>query len=113
MTALPQHLQALQLAQQRRMGASEIRNQLRAMGRKRGAEAAWTLAGVITNPDENVGSAKVATMLKAIPGMGDTAARKCLTAAGVPNGEKRVRDLTDRQRNSIAGQLAFWAETRR
>jgi hypothetical protein len=113
MTAMPQHMQALASGDARRLAAAARRKEIRSYGFSRRSEAARRLAEAIADPDEALNTNRVSWLLKAVPGIGDSAARKCLVAAGVQGGDKRVRDLTVRQRNLIAAQLFLWAETRR
>jgi ATP-dependent protease Clp ATPase subunit len=55
--------------------------------------------------DPLLGAARVRHLLVGIAGIGDHKARKILTAAQVYNHDKRLRDLTLRQRKLLVGVL--------
>jgi len=108
MTTIPQHLQALASANQTRMGTAELRRQIRDAGPAKGA---MLLARAIDrdHDDHILGSGRIGHMMRAVPRLGPTKVTKCLLAAGVYNQDKRLRELTARQRDAVVIQLEMWA----
>lgn len=109
MTATPQHLLALQTAQTRRLGVAGFRRHVRNLGAREGALA---VAYVIEtqNQDPVMGSVRIGHLLRAIKWLGTQKSERCLIAAGVHNGDKRLRDLTERQIGAVVIQLELWAD---
>lgn len=109
MTATPQHLQALQNANTNRLGVAGFRRHVRALGARHGAlEMARAIE--TRNDDPVIGSARIGHLLRAIPWLGPQKCDTCLKAAGVHNGDKRLRDLTERQIGAVVIQLEMWAD---
>lgn len=112
MTAMPQHMEALAHANDVRLGIAEFRREVSAHGRTGNADAARKVARAILANGETLGRARVGHLISAIPGIGASQVRKCAVAAGVTSVDRRVQDLTERQRKAVAYQLGFWADTR-
>ena len=108
MTAIPQHMKALASANEKRLGTAELRRQIRALGP---AEGALTLARAIEHDhdDRIIGSGRIGHLMRAVPRLGHAKVTKCLLAAGVHNHERRLRELTPRQRGAVVIQLEMWA----
>lgn len=62
------------------------------------------LSGDVTGP---VGQIKVGRLLLCPRGLGETKAQKLLRAAGIYNGDRRLRQLTPRQRSELTMFLRF------
>lgn len=110
MTAIPQHRQALQNANAKRVGVASLKQRVRAMSTCAGAEY---LADVIEHDyaDPIIGTARMRQLLVSVRMVGDEKACRCLKAAGVMFYDRRLRDLTARQRNAVALQLRLFATT--
>lgn len=108
MTALPQHMQALADANVKRKAVAGFKNRVRALPAR---DAAELVADAIEcdYQDPFIGCIRTRALLLAIHRMGDMKASKCLTLAGVAHHDKRLRDLTPRQRKAVALQLRIWA----
>lgn len=65
------------------------------------------IEAVETRYEERLGAARVRHLLTAVGGIGDQKARKLLTVSDIYNHDKRLRDLTARQR----ALLVSWLET--
>jgi hypothetical protein len=90
----PQHMVALELANDARSGAARVRREVKA-GR-------MTLQQAVADPDS--GPLQALTLVMELPRWGRESGRRALRAAGVPD-TKRVRDFTDRQRAAIVTQV--------
>jgi hypothetical protein len=117
MTALSQdkqaqRMQALENANVKRTGVKDFRHEIRAAGARAGARR---LAAVIRDEHDDfvLGSGRIAHLLLAVPGLGESSVTRCLIKAGVVRGDRHLRDLTARQRSSIALQLELWSVGRR
>ena len=111
MTALPQHMQALERAQEKRLGVAQFRRDVNALPF---AEGARKVADAIQNDHDGylTGSARVGHLLRSVRFLGPDKVRTLLGAAGVRNEDKKVRDLTVRQCDEIALRLRLSAEER-
>jgi hypothetical protein len=112
MSAVPQHMQALEQAQHTRRVIQQFRREVM---NATGANGALKVADLIDTGHEDplLGAARVGWLLSAIRGLGPQKARKCLTAARVISSETAIRDLDGTQRIAIVFQLEHWAESRR
>ena len=112
MTVLPQHMQALQTANVKRTKMAALKREIAALSSREGAAL---VADIVENDaDDDVrGGVRIRPLLVSVTGIGDEMAGVCLRKAGVSYYEKRLRDLTDRQRAAVALQLRLWASTRR
>jgi hypothetical protein len=99
-TALPQHMEALQRANDVRKHNSDLKADLAALSRGNGAVMLANL--LCEEPDSLFGAMPVQSALRAIRGIGREKAGTILIAAGVKGVTRRVRDLTVRQREFIA-----------
>lgn len=106
--ALPQHLQALASAERKRVGVAVFRREIRAAGPAMGAAM---LARAIEHDHDDyiIGSGRVGHLMRAVPRLGHTKVTKCLLAAGVYNQDRKLRELTPRQRGAVVIQLEMWA----
>lgn len=110
MTPMPQHLQAINKANETRRGIADFRRAVRAAG---SAEGARMVARAIEfDHDTVLGGARVGVLMRAIRSIGTDKVYRGLIAAGVPSGDKKLRDMTERQREAVAIQLMLWAESR-
>jgi hypothetical protein len=108
MTAIPQHMQALEHANEIRCANAEFRREVMVLSSRAAAErVAYTVEHEYDA--EACGALRIDRMLRFIPHLGAQKAAKCLIAAGVVNQSKRLRELTPRQRTAIAAQLRLWA----
>lgn len=62
------------------------------------------LSGDVTGP---VGQIRIGRLLLCPRGLGEGKAQKLLRAAGIYNGDRRLRQLTPRQRNELVLHLRF------
>lgn len=108
MAALPQHMQALANANEIRLGVAAAKQRVKALPPRAGAEL---VADIVENDyaDPVIGTVRMYPLLVSVKKIGDEKARTCLKAAGVMYYEKRLRDLTKRQRDAVALQLRLWA----
>jgi hypothetical protein len=109
MTTIPQKMQALSLANERRIGAAEFKRETSVLG-TRGAARRVALVLEAQEDDPVMGSAKIRHLLTCVPNLGQKKAGKLLAAVHAQNGDKRLRDLTYRQRVGLALMLRTWAE---
>lgn len=108
MTAMPQHMQALQYANQIRCANAAWVRTVAAMSPRAGAE--FVADAIECDYDhESLGTLAVNRALLAVHRLGQHKAERCLRAAGVANEAKKLRDLTKRQRVAVAAQLRLWA----
>lgn len=110
MTALPQHMQALARAEQIKAAKGQFSRAVRALPSGAGARK---VAHAIEHEHDDpiIGRLRIRSMLSRIKYMGDQKVAKCLVAAGVVNGDRRLNELTERQRGALVIQLELWAET--
>jgi hypothetical protein len=108
MTATTQSMQALAYANEVRTANANFRRTVAAMTARGGAEY---VADAIECDygHETIGALPVDRMLLSVHKLGSVKAAKCLTAAGVVNHGRRLRELTPRQRKAVAMQLRLWA----
>lgn len=110
--AKPQHMRALDLANEVRIERAERKRQIAAMPRPEGMAAA---AAIFDDPDEVTGSLKLLELLSSIDHFGLMKTREIAQHAGVVSVDRRVRDLTPRQRTLIAAVLSrpaiLWPST--
>lgn len=110
MTAL-QSLEALKVANEMRSGMAEFRRSIAELPQHEGVVA--VAEAIETRHDEPLlGAIRIKTLLTSIDLIGDAKARKMLMLAGVLNHDKRLRDLTERQRHVLVGALE-WCGWRR
>lgn len=108
MTATQQCMDALARANEVRIRRAQLKNRIRDLPSGAGARL---VAAVITErycePAE--GGISVLRLLMCIRRFGEGKASMCLIAAGIRNFERSLFDLSDAERDAIAGQLVFWA----
>lgn len=92
----PQHLQALQRANEVRLARADLK--------RRVADGELTVAEVILDPPREAESMMVADLLMSQRRWGRTRCRRFLAQAGLPE-TKTIGSLTDRQRRVIAEQI--------
>lgn len=104
-----QRMEALATANARRIGVAEFKRDTRRLGTR---GAALHIADIMDSedPGEMLGSPRVRHLLLCIPRLGQHKIGKVLDAAGVRAYDRKVRDLTPRQRSAIAVQLRLWVE---
>lgn len=108
MTALPQNMRALEVANEVRHGIAEFIRDTRALGSR---ESARVLVGVFEHDhqDRILGAARVRKLLKAVPWLRDERVEKLLRLVDATDVDTRLRDLTAHQRDVIAMQLDLYA----
>jgi hypothetical protein len=108
MSALPQESQprmALRLANDVRGAVAEFKRDVKVLSQREGLR--WVIDAVEHLHDEPLlGAAKVRHLLMAVDRIGEHKARKLLTASQVYDHDKRLRDLTARQRYLLAYLLS-------
>lgn len=98
-----QRTEALAFANHVRIAAARLKEDIAARSEADGRiMVADLLSGPVTGP---AGHLKINRLLLSIDRVGDQQLRMILRYAGVYNPEKRVRDLTDRQRATLAEVL--------
>lgn len=121
MTVLPQHLQALEHANQMRLAKAEVKRDLREQPPHRAMMlAADMIAGdhdPIGCPDGTIGAFRLGELLAAIPRCGPQKQRAIAHRARMVSIDRRIRDLTERERLAVAAVLrapvpgtVFWRE---
>lgn len=98
----PQPLAALAVANERRIRMAATLNQIRPLNPRAGREHA---AAIIDNPDEHERVLPLYRLLAAIRWVGDDQIGRLLQRAGIVRPNKRLGDLTDRQRRALADAL--------
>lgn len=111
MTATTQQMLALSVANEKRRGVAAFKVEVAGL---RPREAADVVAEAILKDYEDriIGTARIRPLLLSVPGLGNVKVMRCLKLAGVEYPDKRLRDLTARQRTAVALQLRIWAKTR-
>ncbi len=105
----PQHLRALELANAAKQDHAAVKREI--------ASGGLSVADALTDP--RAGSLTVLAVLVAQPGWGPSRARRALAATGGRDGawsiaeDRRVRDLTDRQRWAVVAAVKPDAAVRR
>ena len=107
MTSL-QQMEALEQANRVRMENARLRQELRALPRD---EAAARAAELLRDYPPLLGALRVDQFLESVRGVGSSKAAQILYAAGVYRVGRRIRDLSPRQRELVAGQLVRWSDT--
>jgi hypothetical protein len=114
MATTAQHMEALAHANEVRTGVAEFRREIAGLDRH---DAILAVIDLIESrhDDRLLGAAKVRQILMAVTGFGEDKARRLMIAAQVYSGEKRLRDLTARQRGLLATILTSegWKKSRR
>lgn len=109
MTALPQHMRALERAEQQKVAKGNLTRSIRSL--PPGASARKTAEVIETShTDPVIGRVRLRYLLLAIPRMGDHNIGRCMRAAGIYGQTKRLNELTPRQRGAVVIQLEMWAE---
>lgn len=103
-TTQPQHLIALARAQEKRLGVAAFKRSLHGLSQLDAVER--VINAIEEHHDDHIlGSVRVRHLLLAIPHVGDTKVAKLTKVAQVYNADKRLRDLTIRQRSLLAALL--------
>lgn len=97
MTALPQHMHALNLANGTRIARCDLKRRIRA--------GETTAADVLTTPPPEALTMSILELLQAQHRWGRTRALRLIRAAALSE-TKRIGELTERQRRSLALYLA-------
>lgn len=93
---------AMALANQIRSAMKNIKGEIKPLSHRDGCAR---VAEFLIDPEEPAAAIRVRALLRAIRLMGNTKADNLLWQAGIANGDKRVRELTDRQRVALADHL--------
>lgn len=96
-----QSMQALARANEIRLAKSAIKARIGSFGRHDAANLAADIVGT-ANPDTAAGAMSVAELVKAVPRHGEWAATRACRHAGIVSPQKKLRDLTPRQRGELA-----------
>lgn len=91
-----------QLANTVRRGKAQIKSDLAELPRMDALELA---ARMCENPEGVAGALKVRELIYAIPRHRAVALQKACRAAGIVNADRKLRELTFRQRHALAGVL--------
>lgn len=117
MSAAPQSITALARANQVRTAHAELLEQLRLRPRRgevrlpvpqRRREGASRAAAFLETGTGLSMTVRLEPFLDAIPGMGSTHANRMIAAIGVRSANKKLSELTDRQRSELAERLRTW-----
>jgi hypothetical protein len=100
----PQHLSALALANETRQAHAAVLRSVKALPRIAGARR---VADLLAEPDDATGSLRLGRLLAAIYRYQHRAVLRALDRAAMQPGclERRVRDLTERQRLALGREL--------
>ena len=100
----PQHVTALREANRVRLANAATLRSIASLPRP---DAENRAADLLRDPTPDVAALHVGRLLEAIPRVGRAKARAILTLAGVTPGRRgrRIRELTERERNVIAAAL--------
>lgn len=105
--ALTQPQVALRLANRKRSDVATFKRELESMPRE---QAAHHLAAMLDDPPASLEHAVLYRLLVSVPLIGHTKASKVLRDAGVHGSERRIRDMSLRQRTVIAERLrGMWS----
>lgn len=113
-----QHMSALERANEIRSAHAELLEQIRVRPRtspavppsRRRGEGARRAAYVLERGRGPCERLRVDRLLEAVPRLGPNGTARFLRAAGVTLADKRIGELTDRQRSQLAEALRAWAE---
>lgn len=102
-----QHLEALALAESARLAHARVARAIREGGPLVAVEA-------LTHPDETIGAMRLKRVLGAVPRYGSHRIGRLLASVGIPSGrlDRRLRELTERERRAIAAGLVAYVERR-
>lgn len=104
----PQHLRALDVANERRIARAKWKRQVRTA---RTFEAALTvIADTLDDPPAHLTSMGMLALLKTVPGMYERTALGLLREAGIVSPLRTVGELTVRQRRALAGAVRAWRD---
>jgi len=93
---MSQHLEALERANEVRLGRADLKRQIKA--------GAASVVGVLDEVPSEAGTMTVAELLRAQERLGSRRARRFLAPLGIRE-NRRVGDLTERQRRQLASAL--------
>lgn len=96
---MTQRQEALALANAQRAAQAAFRREVAAMSR---LEGMGVVAAALEDPDEAVGAMRLGVVLAAPRGCSSGTAKRLLRHAGVGSSDRRVRELTERQRKVLA-----------
>lgn len=99
MTGPEQRTAALALANQRRTAKVKIKANLAGMQRH---DAVIAAAGLVEDATAAAGALSVAELVRSLPRHGDAAIRRACRHAGIISGDRKLRELTPRQRRELA-----------
>jgi hypothetical protein len=101
-----QRADAMQHANAVRAAIGQLKRDIHAPAHRDGCLRA---AKFLLDPDDLASAIRTRPLLKAIRQMGDRKAETLMSAAGIVNADKRVRDLTPRQRRALSTGLRLRA----
>ena len=99
---MTQHMDALAHANRVRVAQAKLKVELKSLGTQ---ESRHLLADLLGEPSEELGRLRVLVALCACFGTGPNYGRRMLALAEVAREDKRVMDLTPRQRDRLARAL--------
>lgn len=110
MAASPQQLaRAREMANEIRSGVARFVHETHALPSHEGANVVANVVELDYN-DRILGAARVRYLLKAVRRLRAENTEKLLVLANARGADKRLRDLTPRQRKVIAASLRVWSE---
>jgi hypothetical protein len=96
---MSQHMDALKLANEMRLAQTAFKTYIRGMG---WIEAREALANEILDPSPAVAAMYLHKLLDGLPRGGPWQTERVLEQVGLRNTNRRLRELTERQRNVLA-----------
>lgn len=102
MNSLEQSFEALSIANRVRAEKVAIKERIGGLGRDAALEAAARIAEA---PDGPAAALSVAHLVRAVPRMGEMAVVTACRRAGIMSADRKLRDLTGRQRRALAETL--------
>lgn len=97
-----QRLEALKTANEHRMAGAKVRADLKALSMRDGM---LHVAGLLDDPSEGVGSMRVGHLLSGVRRFAQQKVTVLLRDAGVVSWDRRLRELSVRQRGVLAAEL--------
>lgn len=101
-TTTDQHMHALGIANEMRYAKADLRREIGALPYN---DALRQVADLIEGEDAVIGAFRLAEALSACPKLGAISAGRFVRRIGAVTGDRRVRDLTPRQRASLVAAL--------
>lgn len=97
-----QRMSALLIANDRRVGISRYRKQIALLSYSQGRAI---VCGILEQPTAPMTSARIGLLLGSIRRVGVSKASKWIKEAGIVSADRKVGELTDRQRMALAAAI--------